>query len=271
MTDTIIARSESHTPLVEIQSNPIGVMMQKMVDKGITTESALALEKMTDLYFKVEAENAKRAFATARCEMSNKLPRIVAKKPVPDANGNTKYCYAPFEEIMGQIGPYLSEYGFSISFSTRYEGSEGKDRIVAICKLSHVQGHSETNEFAVRISAPPKSSDAQADGATLTYAKRYALCLMLNISIDHDSDARIEGAVIPNEMAESLRERVKACGADEAKFLKLARSNSFEEIRTGVYAMLDWNLRRKEKENADEKAKADEASLWAAGATEKKR
>lgn len=250
MSSVLVKKEHPDTSIQLGQENPIGKMMEQMIEKGIATpEAAAALEKLADLCLRFDAENAKRAFARARCEMQQSLPRIIATKPVFEKNGDDiRYTYAPFQDIMAAVDPFLSEHGFSVSFSTRIDASDKKDRIVAICKLTHIYGHSETNEFAVRTSGPPGTSDAQADGSTLTYAKRFALCMMLNLSIDHDSDARIEGDYIKPEQADSLKSRVKATGSDEAKFLKLAGAESYEKIRANKYAMVDFLLSKKESE-----------------------
>lgn len=244
MTDLLVR------PTNEIQvggGNQIAGMIQTLIDKGITADNVTAMDKLADLFLKMEAENARKEFAVAKCALHAEMPKIIAKRPVLEKDSNKiRYTFAAFEDIMAAIDPYLARHGFSVHFSTRVDAADRKDRICAICTLTHISGHSASNEFSVRTSGPPGTSDAQADGATLSYAKRYALCLMLNLSIDHDNDARLEGGFITQELADALRDRVHKCGADEAKFLKLARAESYELIRTGNYAMLDHNLRRKE-------------------------
>lgn len=263
MSDLAIAQPTS----IQIADNPIGRMMQQLADKG-TPESVSAMKELTQLYLQVEAENSKRIFNAARCQLLAEIPRIVARKPVHNSEekgGGLRYVYAPYEEIKAAIDPYLVKHGFSISFSTRIDDNGKKDRIVAICKLQHVAGHSESNEFAVRVSGPPGTNDAQADGSTLSYAKRYALCMMLDITIDHDTDARIEGGYIDAVQVASLKKRVRDTGSDEARFLKMARAESFEKIRQGNYAMLSNALSKKESANQDKKD-VDEVKEWAKGA-----
>lgn len=227
------------------QQNPVGAMLQQVMAGGVTAENVAALEKMTALYMQVEAVNARRAFIEAKAALQNDLPSIRATRDVPNSDGTIRYTYAPFAEIMRAVGPALVKHGFSISFSQEL----AETRIVAVCTLSHVGGHSESNSFAVRAGkGPPGSSEAQADGSASTYAKRFALCNCLNIVIgDDDDDARRLGERITPQQAADLERRLKRVGGDVAAFLKMAHAESFAEIRQAQLGMLDDALAKKER------------------------
>lgn len=225
-------------------SNPIAATLQAIVDKGLTSDNAAALEKITDLYMKVEAENARKAFNTAFCEMQEELPAIQPTKAVPNNDGSTRYMYAPYDSLMKIVGPVMRKHGFSPSFSTKF--SDG--RVTSICTLIHIGGHERTNEYSVRIGkGPPGSSDSQADGAANQYAQRGALCDALNIVIlGRDNDARDLGGCITPDQAEDFRQRVHETRSDEKAFLKFAGGASFETIPETRWKELDAFLRRKE-------------------------
>lgn len=224
--------------------NPIGQMLQAITSTGITPENAAALEKLTDLYLRVEGVNARKAFIEAKAALQSDLPPIQATKAVPNNDGSVRYKFAPYEEIMRAVGPSLVRHGFSISFSQEI----GEGRIVAVCTLSHVGGHSESNSFAVRAGkGPPGSSEAQADGSASSYAKRFALCNCLNITIGLDDDARLQGDVITPGQAADLERRLNAVGGNVAGFLKLADAPSFGEIRANKYDILCRALAAKEQ------------------------
>jgi hypothetical protein len=145
---------------------------------------------------------------------------------------------------MEQVAPLLQKHGFTVTFSTDFK--EG--RIIKTCTLQHVGGHSRSNQFAVRIgSGPPRASEAQADGAASTYAKRFALCDALNIVIDKDTDAKVEGAPITKEQAAELEHRVQMTNSNREAFLKFAGANSFSEIASAKYEILDGFLAKKER------------------------
>lgn len=246
---TALARHEQAPPLATQEINPVAAMLQAVTAQGVTPENAAALEKLTDLYIKMDAVNSKRAFNADFAAMQAELPNVAATKAVPNNDGTTRYTYAPFEEIMATVKPILVKHGFGVRFSQEVE--EG--RLVAVCTLSHRGGHSECNRFAVRIGTGPRgTSEAQADGAASTYAKRYALCNCLNIAIDRDTDARGEGDVsryITTEQARDLEDRLRGCGREDfSKFLKFAGATSFATIMESKYNELDdWLTKLEQK------------------------
>jgi DNA-binding TFAR19-related protein (PDSD5 family) len=243
------------------QPNPgdtsVSAMIQLAIEKGITPE---ALEKLCDLKIKMDSESARREFAHAFAELQSELPRVIAMKPVTNKDGTIRYVYAPMESIMEQIGPALARHGFSVSFTTRNDAADngGRERLCAVCTVTHSGGHSQSNEFAVRTGqGPPGSSDAQADMSTRSYAKRGALCDAFNITVHRDDDARQLGAYITSDQARELEERVKKTNSNVAAFLKVADAKLFSEIREGKYATLDRMLRQKEAKSAAEKKDAE--------------
>lgn len=230
--------------------DPVAQMLAAVVEKGVTSENVGALEKLCDLYEKMQSRNAEKQFAAAFVALQAEMPRITADKSVPDKYGNLKYRFAPYEDIMGAVRPLLLKHGFTVTFSMTY--SDG--RVIQNCTLQHTGGHSRTNQFAARIgSGPPGSSDAQADGAASTYAKRFAFCNALNITIESDNDgaqtndARAEGEPISKDKIQYLREQVKETGSDEARFLATAGVKTYDEITEGSYSVLVRMLAAKVK------------------------
>lgn len=225
-----------------VQAN-IGGMLQAVIQQGVTKDNVAALESLVKLYEHTCALDAEREFAKAFNALQTEMPNIQAIREVPDKQGNLKYKYAPYEDIMKQVRPLLLKHGFSISFSQRFDAA----RIISVCKLTHSGGHSRENEFAVRTGAGPYgATETQADGAAGTYAKRFALCNALNIVCEHDTDARAEGGFITPDQAKDLQARVLATGSNEEFFLKYAGAKDYSEIRAGKYAALDASLRKKE-------------------------
>jgi hypothetical protein len=211
-------------------------MIMAGIDKGITPDG---LEKLCKLKMMMDAEQGRKDFFSAFAALQAEMPRVIAMKAVmnkADKGGGVRYTFAPFEDIMDTVGPYLKKYGFGVSFTT---GDAPQGKICAICKLRHISGHSEENQFSVRIGGGPQgTSEAQADGAAKTYAKRGALCDALNIVVESDTDARLEGGFISAEDVQAIRSRVQRSGFDQTKFLKVAGSETFEGIRTGKLAVL---------------------------------
>jgi hypothetical protein len=234
-----------------IQEPSVLMMLDKLVEKGITPENVAALDSLANLHERMQAKQAERDFNAAFAKFQSEMPPVDATKPVPNNDGSIRYRFAPFEELMDKIKPVLIENGFSLSFSSRVDG----ERIVAICTLRHISGHSQVNEFAVRVGqGPPKATITQADGAAKTYAKRGALCDCLNIVVEHDDDARMIGNPIGKAFAVDLQQRVRDCKANEQAFLKFAgvacsnpaKLEDYEQIADNRYDSLDAMLKRKE-------------------------
>lgn len=239
-----LAKSESQ-PLARRAEEPsIGEIIQAVVQKGVTSENVGAVEKLVALYERLEDKKAQREFAAAFKALQSEMKGVKAMSPVPGNDGGVRYKFAAYEDIMEQVKPVLEKHGFTVSFSTEF--AEG--RLIKICCLQHVGGHTKETRFAVLIGkGPPNASPAQADGAASTYAKRFALCDALNIVIEKDSDARLEGAPISKKDADSIQVRLRNTGGDEKAFLKFAGAESFEEISSVKLEMLEEFLSKKER------------------------
>lgn len=224
----------------------VAQILAAFIEKGVTSENVNAVKELVALYEHVEEKNAEKAFAAAFVNLQSEMRGVKATKPVPNNDGTVRYKFAPFEEIMEEVGPRLKAHGFTVTFSTDF--AEG--RLIMSCIMQHTGGHSRTNKFAVRVGkGPPGSSEAQGDGAANTYAKRFALCNALNILIERDTDGdpRAEGGPITAAQAADLKRRVAATGSDEARFLKYAGASTYETIPSGKYTVLDDLLAKRER------------------------
>lgn len=242
--------SADEKQLATRQEEPsVALMLQGMLERGVTGESVETLGKLMDLYERSQDRQAKRDFAAAFAAMQSEMPKVQATRVVKNKDGSVRYTFAPYEDIMEQARPFLMKHGFSIKFDSRIE----ETRIVAICKLIHVSGYSEENSFACRIgSGPPGSSESQADGSADSYAKRFALSNALNVVVEHiDDDARLSSAPVDFDTAKALRARVellkKSTSFDEEQFFKLAGAQTYEAIPQSKYDLLDDTLFAKER------------------------
>lgn len=231
-------------------ADPVAAMLQKVIDNGVTSESVAALDKLADLYLKVQTKQAEKDFTTAFARLQSEMPTVEANKAVPNRDGTVRYHFAPFEEIMKVVRPLLKQHGFAVSFDSETD----EKRIVAVCTLMHEGGHRQSNRFAVRIgSGPPGSTETQADGAAMTYAKRGALCQALNIVVcGMDNDANNEGAPLTPDQVASIKKAARAAKVDEVRFLAYAGAAQYESIAGEKYDMLMKMLAKKEKSSGED-------------------
>lgn len=244
-TETQLVETPQRQLVAQPEQGPsVGLMLQTMIEKGVTSDNVAALTQLMGLHERILDRQSAQEFAVALVSLQAEMPAVKAIKIVPNTDGTVRYRYAPYEEIMAQARPFLTKHRFSVGFDT--EVAEG--RVTSICHLTHASGHSKPTRYAVRIGGgPPKSSESQQDGAAYTYAKRGALCAALNIVVEapDSDDARNEGAPITAQQAESLRSRVASTKANEARFLAFAGAATFEEISETRFADLDELLRKR--------------------------
>lgn len=235
----LVESDRQEAALVHHSDSPsVGQMLAALIEKGDPEKNIGVVERLIALQERQEAKQAERQFAQAFHSLQKQITSVEATVPVPDKHGNVRYYFAAYEHIMAQVGPLLIENGFSVSFDSEFKD----ERLVMRCTLTHVGGHSRTGTQFMRVGSVYGANDAQNDGATTTMAKRYALCAMLNIVIGHDTDgqgdAKNEGQPVSFEQAQTLREMVKEAKADEAKFLKYAGADKYEEIGSNRYQSL---------------------------------
>ncbi len=256
---TKMSRREEKESRQMIPEPSVALMLQKVIDGGITADNVSALEALVGLYDRMKAKNAEREFAAALTDLQGETSSVQATKAVDEKpDGTVRYRFAPYTEIMRTVKPMLSRYGFSVTFDTEHNG----DRLTSICTLMHRSGHSRQNRFSVRYSGPPGTSPAQGDMSTKSYAKRGALCDCLNIVVEHDDDARMIGQPIGKALAEDLEVRVKAVGSDVETFLKYAGASKFEDISDEKWETLDSMLKRKEAARAAREKLSPEGEQW---------
>lgn len=239
-----VARQESAELALAVKPSAelsIGEMMRGIIDRGITEDNAVALEKMVGLYERMESKKSEQAFTAAFVALQSELPTIVAKTVIQNRGK-----YEKFEDVMAVVGPLLHKHGFTVSFSMDFK----ENRIIETCMLKHTGGHSQSNSFAVRCGKA--DTDTQADCKAATTAKRNALLNALNIVIRQDvltdeHDPRIEGGCITEDQADELQQRVMETNSDKSRFLKLAGSDTFAGIAAGKYDILDMFLQEKER------------------------
>lgn len=94
-------------------------------------------------------------------------------------NPHFKSKYATLSEVRDTVVPVLAKHDLAITQFTDMIG----ERIFLISRLIHSSGEFMEAKFPIVYDKP------QAMGSAITYARRYALSSMCNISADEDDDA----------------------------------------------------------------------------------
>ena len=154
------------------------------------------LERLLEIKGKYEAEEAKKVFQERFAEMQFKIPEIPKTKIVKTQGGALAYKYAPLEEIVKVIRPFLAEYKFSYSWS---EGEATKSGYVRV--YCHIRGYGHTQTNFVEFPPPDTNkltNKAQTMGMASTYGRRYSLTEALGLITEDDTDANPQKGVIDN-------------------------------------------------------------------------
>lgn len=91
-----------------------------------------------------------------------------------------KSKYADLDSILGATEEALSKYDLAIV--------QTLDNYCLVTTLWHISGECIESRYPLEAAEDGKRSKSQSLGAALTYARRYAICAILNITADDDAD-----------------------------------------------------------------------------------
>lgn len=234
MDDKLIAQPQ---PGIVPAATSIEALIARAIDKGVPVET---MERLLVMRTQLKAEAAKEAYFLALAALQAELPIIPKSKPVDYGNGKAKYSYAPFDEIIKIVQPYLFKHGFSVTLGERHDDTKA----FAVATAHHIDGHSESSDFPIVVDASARMNAAQQQASARTYAKRYAYCNVLGIVTGDEDDNAQTSSVRPDtpvRMVPVTPTVVRTINPDERKRLWTVASkagHSNEEVKTwllGVY------------------------------------
>jgi hypothetical protein len=173
------------TELQVVDPNPLS-MLASALQQGHDVDK---LGKLMDLAERYEANEARKAFATALSKFQAACPPIVDNKVASvhtKDGGSYSYSYADLDGIMSTIRPTMKKCGLSVRFNTAIS-DDGK-RIKSICYVQHRDGHVEETEFVAPVDDQLKINDSQKMGSANSYASRYNLVNALGLTTGEDDD-----------------------------------------------------------------------------------
>ncbi len=217
-----ITENPDALPVVADDQNPLGIIAAGVAAGTASAEAAQILQSML---YRDQDREARRAYFEALSAFQAECPPIVREKSA----GN--YKYSPIEAIASQTAPLLRKHGFSYHFTTEL----AEQGTLVTCHLTHVEGHSESSPVLVpRAKLRGGGTDVQEAGATITYGKRYSYLNATGImTADQDTDGVFRdppGDPVTASQAADLQALAEEVGADEQKFLRWARADSWAGI-----------------------------------------
>lgn len=182
---TNVATIQAHEVAQPIQTTDAFGLIAMAVQKG--TLDIETIKELRALQKEMKADMAQEAFIQAMAGFQGECPTIEKTKNVMNKDGRTvRYVYAPLDVIVTQVRPILSKYNLSYSIEVTQEDKG----ITAICKITHILGHSEQSSFTVPVDSEGHMTAPQKVASALTFAKRYAFTNVLGILTgDEDTDS----------------------------------------------------------------------------------
>ena len=201
------------------------------------------LGKLMDLQERWELSKAAEAYGNALAAFQAECPPIHKGRTVDLGKGSGPR-YAGLDDIMAVAQPILSKHGLSVSYSA--DIAEGK--LHAVCKVRKGR-HTETNEITLPVPDQMRVNDTQKMGAAFSYAKRYALCAALNITVtDQDTDASNLNAdtYITEHQADTIAAFLERMSeSDKASFYKWAGCPTLNKFPASKYQSAIRSLKQK--------------------------
>lgn len=123
-------------------------------------------------------------------ELAKALATFQAKMPtLPKNASGYGYKYTPLDVVVDAMRDHMAECGLSYVQMPSTPPVEYGPAVALTTRLMHTSGQWVEDSLVIPIPKVGKANEAQAYGAALTYARRYALTAMLGIVADEDVDA----------------------------------------------------------------------------------
>ena len=246
-----LAKIQPSPPAVQDDNGSLlAVIARAAADPSVDVDK---MERLLQMQERVLKSQARMAFDSDFSLMQTKMPLITENGEIKftDAKGvkhNTKY--ALFEDINQAIKPVMQEFGFSISFKVQNQDSN-KINVTGI--LMHRMGHREETTMTLPADTTGSKNTVQSLGSSVSYAKRYVLMAMLNITTKgEDTDAVV---FINEDQLLTLDTLLKDTKADRIKFLAYMNISELAKLPAEQYDNAVAAIQKAEKDRAAAAAK----------------
>lgn len=250
----IIPVSQTVEPLATVQPS-IEMILSQAVQAGRT---GAELQSLLDVYERMQAKAAERAFNEAFAKFKAECPPIVRRTENPQftvtRNGVRRPSrFASLADIGEAIDKPLGAVGLGYEWTDADTVSEpGKMRMG--CIVRHAQGHVAAPKYVSfpLDTAGAGSSPQQKVGSVTKYCMRYSLTAALGLTDcdDDDLDGNApDGPTITEDQAANLDKLLAETKSDGAAFLKYAKVTRLLDVPAARYDELVRAIESKRKTN----------------------
>lgn len=235
--------------VVAAHADPMLAMIQHVVENGGDVEK---LRELLTLKREFDADMARKAFHEAFAACQAEIPAVLRNKD----NKQTQSRYADLAAIEAVAAPVIARHGLAVRFFP--VKSDMAEHYGVDCIVSHRQGHSESYHADVPADGAGLKGNANktathAFGSTMSYGRRYLLCMIFNIATtdDDDGNAAAKGSAnISEAQYVELQGLIDTAGIAESVVLtaeKVAALHFLPERRyASVRAKLETTIKNRE-------------------------
>ena len=208
------------TELIEQEKSALPIESQATAMMQIISRAAAdpacdldKMERLLSMKERIDKEESSRQFNADMASMQIEMPSVAER----GTGHNIKY--ATFEDINDVAKPIMSKYGFAISF--KVIDVEKGARVTGL--LLHRSGHREETEMTFPSDTSGAKNAVQALGSSISYAKRYIMCAMLNITTRGEDDngfAAVPDATVSFSQAAELNALLARCKPETQEGVK---------------------------------------------------
>lgn len=223
--DQSYSKREAQLPAQAQPANLMQALAAAAADPRMDVDK---VERLFAMHKEMMAREAEAAFNDAMARAQANVEPIAKDR----RNEHTKSMYATLAAINDAITPIYSAEGLAVSFDT-YSPERDKDlppllqgwvRVIAI--VSHRGGHSKRHHLDGPLDDAGKDgtknkTGIQAMGSTVSYLRRYLVCMIFNVATADDNDGngggsgtRMDEAKVADHMA------AMDAAADDASLMK---------------------------------------------------
>lgn len=225
----MINDKQESMPSTAVESDKVASMPIPAIDpllamiERASRDPSIDLDRMERLIGMRDREieaKAKEAFNNALADAQQEL------KPVAydSHNPQTKSRYASYFAVDQVLRPVRSRHRFALTFDTEDGAPDGYIRVVAfLSKGRHTRRyHYDSPIVTTGIRGNEMMTLTHARASAVTYAKRYLVGMIFDLSIGEDKDGNdgggFSGPVISEQQLTYLIELCDSRGADRQKF-----------------------------------------------------
>lgn len=230
-----------------VYADPVAAMIQMAINNGHTPEG---IEKLADLYAKMQALQSARLFAEAVAAFKAECPDIPRNREASfstTGGARVSYKYADRDTILATITPYLCKHGLSSGWDIVADGGV----LFVVCKLKHTSGHFETSRFPLKSGGTSILSASQKEAVGETYAQRRTLMAILSLQCgDPDTDGatveeRPTEPCITEDQAANIDALIDDAKANRDGFLRWVGVSRIEDIPASRFKAVIEALEKK--------------------------